>query len=86
MIIWYTQGGGITSTWNVQHIQGRDEAGSICWPWTHVTQMNLDPGPSKLIEKSQNSLKLAKQFSNRFQKGRNLIDKANINWCNIAQF
>ena len=60
--------------------------GHFCWPWTHVTQMNPDPRPSKLIEKSQNSLKLVKQFSYRFQKGRNLIDKANINWCNIAQF
>ena len=51
-----------------------------------MTQMNPDPGPSKLIEKSQNSFKLVKQFSYRFQKGRNLIDKANTNWCNIAQF
>ena len=56
------------------------------WPWAHVTQMNPDPEPSKLIEKSQNSFKLLKQFSYRFQKGRNLIDKANINWCYIAQF
>ena len=48
--------------------------GHFCWPWTHVTQMNSDPGPSKLIEKSQNSFKLVKQFSYRFQKGRNLID------------
>ena len=59
--------------------------GHFCWPWTHVTQMNPDPGPRKLIEKSQNSFKLVKQFSYRFQKGRNLIDKANTNWCNIAQ-
>ena len=51
-----------------------------------MTQMNPDPGPSKLIEKSQNSFKLVKQFSYRFQKGRNLIDKANTNWCNIAHF
>ena len=60
--------------------------GQFCWPWTHVTQMNPDPGPSKRIEKSQNSFKLFKQFSYRFQKSRNFIDKANINWCNIAQF